>query len=120
RALVLGSAGLGPPAQVLLLILAGAGEGTLLGLGQAYALRCALPSVPTRAWVRATATGAAVAWAIGSVPVLLGEGMPVVPWPLLAVMGAVTGTTLAGLVGLLGLVGTGPRFRWRGTAGPTE
>ncbi|MBG0823373.1 nitroreductase family deazaflavin-dependent oxidoreductase [Planomonospora sp. ID91781] len=86
-ALVIDSARLGPLAQVFLLILAGAGEGVLLGLGQAYALRGALPSVPTRAWVRATAAGAAVAWAIGAVPVLLGEGMQAVPWPLLAVMG---------------------------------
>ncbi|MBG0816610.1 hypothetical protein [Planomonospora sp. ID82291] len=86
-ALVVGSARLGPLAQVFLLVLAGAGEGALLGLGQAYALRGALPSVPTRTWVRATAAGATVAWTIGSVPVLLGEGLTAVPWPLLAVMG---------------------------------
>ena len=58
-----------PPVLALLpMVLAGAVEGAVLGLAQASVLRRALPGVPTRAWLSATAAGAAVAWALGMLP----------------------------------------------------
>ncbi|MFC4061593.1 hypothetical protein ACFOWE_25110 [Planomonospora corallina] len=83
-ALLLVSGAVGPLLRAPVLILAGAGAGILLGLGQAFALRTALPAVPTGVWVRATAAGAVLAWSVGAVPVTLGGGPPVVPWPVLA------------------------------------
>lgn len=51
-----------------LLVIAGAGEGAILGAAQWRALRSALPSISRRTWAGATATGAAVAWALGMLP----------------------------------------------------
>ncbi len=53
--------------------MAGTVEGVVLGMAQAYALRTALPAVGTAEWVRATAGGAAVAWTVGALPVVLGD-----------------------------------------------
>jgi hypothetical protein len=43
-------------------------EGVLVGLLQGRVLRRALPALPPRAWVGATALGAGVAWTLGMVP----------------------------------------------------
>ncbi|MGF0319735.1 hypothetical protein [Nocardia fluminea] len=51
------------------LLVAGVGEGVVLGWFQARALRPALPDLPGHAWVAATAIGAAVAWSVAMVPV---------------------------------------------------
>ncbi|MEV1249422.1 nitroreductase/quinone reductase family protein [Nonomuraea sp. NPDC050022] len=97
-----GMPGIGPLLQAVLIVMAGAVEGTFLGLAQAYALRTALPQIATRDWVRATAQGAAIAWTIGSLPMVVGE--PVLSWPpvvlgllgliLLASMGVLQGRLL--------------------------
>jgi AMP-binding enzyme/AMP-binding enzyme C-terminal domain len=50
------------------LIVAGACEGVVVGLAQWRVLRHRLPRVPRRDWVRATAMGALVAWALGMAP----------------------------------------------------
>ncbi|GIH96305.1 nitroreductase/quinone reductase family protein [Planobispora siamensis] len=92
--------GVAPLLQAAAILMAGLVEGTVLGLAQAYALRTALPSVGTGSWVRATAAGAAVAWAIGAVPIVLGEG--ITKWPVAVVV-------LLGLV-LLAAMGL---FQWR-------
>ncbi|MGP3915979.1 nitroreductase/quinone reductase family protein [Nonomuraea sp. 10N515B] len=92
-----GMLGIGPLLQAGVIILAGAVEGTLLGLAQAYALRTALPAVATRDWVRATVQGACIAWAIGALPIVLGERM--LSWPP-AVVGLL-GLTLLAAMGLL-------------------
>jgi hypothetical protein len=62
------------------LLCAGAIEGSVLGWFQAGALRPALPRLRTRRWVAATAAGAVIAWAIGSVPILYGERIS--RWPV--------------------------------------
>jgi hypothetical protein len=43
-------------------------EGVLVGLLQWSVLRCALPDLPRRSWVLATAAGAFVAWMLGMLP----------------------------------------------------
>ncbi len=89
-------AGSGSPLlQALALIAAGAVEGLVLGLAQAYALRTVLSWVPTLAWAGATSCGAAIAWAAGAVPATVGDrvalgvaglcAMGVLQWRVLAV-----------------------------------
>lgn len=64
-------AGLAPwPAYVLHVVL-GLGEGALLGLAQALALRGTPGEVPVRRWVGVTALAASAAWAIGMLPTTL-------------------------------------------------
>ncbi|MDP4510072.1 nitroreductase/quinone reductase family protein [Nonomuraea turcica] len=92
-----GMLGIGPLLQAAVIILAGGVEGTLLGLAQAYALRTTLPAVATRDWVRATVQGAAIAWAIGALPIVLGERM--LSWP--PVVLGLLGLTLVAAMGLL-------------------
>ncbi len=59
-----------PPGWTWLFMVAcgGAGEGALLGFGQAMALRGTLWQVPTSKWVPATAVGAMLAWSLGGWP----------------------------------------------------
>lgn len=95
-----GLLGIGPLLQAAAVVLAGAVEGTVLGLAQAYALRTALPGVATRDWVRATAAGAAVAWLVGSLPIVFGERVAGWPPAVLALLGVV----------LLAAMGV---FQWR-------
>jgi len=52
------------------IVAAGAVEGALLGLGQRIGF--GLPALSRRAWVSATALGAAIAWSIGLLPSTLG------------------------------------------------
>lgn len=52
------------------MIVAGACEGALLGLGQSIGFGTSV--VPRSAWIRATAAGAAVAWSIGMLPSTIG------------------------------------------------
>ncbi len=68
-----GAWGIGPLLQGAAVVMAGAVEGVVLGMAQAYALRTALPAGGTVEWVRATAGGAAVAWTVGALPVVLGD-----------------------------------------------
>jgi len=92
-----GMLGIGPLLQAAVIVLAGAVEGTFLALAQAYALRTALPAVATRDWVRATAQGAAIAWTVGALPIVLGER--VLQWS--PVVLALLGLVLLGAMGLL-------------------
>lgn len=55
-----------------LVLVAGAGEGAVLGWGQSRVLVRVLPSFPTRTWVLRTSAAAVLAWTIGSLPALLG------------------------------------------------
>lgn len=70
------------------MVVAGACEGTLLGLGQSIGFGSLV--VPRSLWVAATAVGAAVAWAIGMLPSSIASfdlgGPWAVPW---VVFGAV-------------------------------
>lgn len=86
---------------VALLVTAGAVEGAVLGASQALVLRRALPSVPRRTWIGATAAGAALSYAIALVPSTAGGRLGDLPDIALAVAGAVLG--VAFLVALGGL-----------------
>jgi hypothetical protein len=55
------------------LVVAGAGEGALLGLGQSLALRGTRAAVAVGRWVAATAAAASVAWSIGMLPPTLDD-----------------------------------------------
>ncbi|MFC9964548.1 MULTISPECIES: hypothetical protein [Nocardia] len=68
-------AGIWPTA---LLLVAGMGEGAVLGLFQARALRPVIPDLGYRAWIVATALGAVVAW---SVAMMLARLDAVRAWP---------------------------------------
>jgi hypothetical protein len=56
-----------------LLVVAGMGEGAVLGLAQWLALRRSIPDLQGRAWVWATALAAGLAWALALTLVTLGE-----------------------------------------------
>lgn len=71
----------------------GAGEGAMLGLGQATALRGTRVEVPPARWVIATAGAAALAWLLGMMPSTLHDlgadfGNPLL-WAALAVGGVI-------------------------------
>ena len=92
------------PVVVPVTLLAGAWEGVILGFAQALVLRRAVPSVPTRAWLRATVAGALVAWTIGLVPVVAGDRLGDLPPAVQAVLFVVLGGALVTSIGL---------FQWR-------
>jgi hypothetical protein len=75
--------------SVPLLVLAGFVEGGVLGWFQARVLRRLLPGLPAGRWIVATAAAAALSWAIGLVPGILGGSLtevhPAVLVPLVAV-----------------------------------
>ena len=90
----------GTPLLVLLtvaMLASGAGEGAVVGYARSRVLRRALPSLPARRWVVATAAGAVLAWALGA-----GVFMLVLPddaafedyLPLMLVLGVACGTLL--------------------------
>lgn len=56
------------PALYVMIVVAGAGEGFVLGFAQYRAVHPYLRSLPGRRWVGVTGVAAAVAWAIGMVP----------------------------------------------------
>jgi hypothetical protein len=64
---------IGQVAMSGLLVVAGLGEGAVLGLAQWLALRPSLPNLPGRAWVLATALAAGIAWTLAMSLVTLGE-----------------------------------------------
>lgn len=89
-----------PPRQMYaLLVVAGAGEGAVLGSAQWIVLREVLPALSARDWVAATAGAAAFAWSLGMLPSTLGDALEDVPAVVLAPALA------AGGVGLLLSVG---------------
>jgi len=56
-----------------LMVVAGVGEGAVLGAAQGRVLRRVLPGFSTRDWVLRTAGAAGLAWALGMVPSSLGR-----------------------------------------------
>jgi len=87
--------------ELPVIVVAGAAEGALLGLGQAYALRRALPQIRTRDWVRATAAGAALAWLIGMAPAVVGQRLWDQSPPLAVALAVLAGVLLIGSIGVL-------------------
>ncbi len=62
-----------PWAAWITVVVFGAGEGALLGLGQALALRPTVLAVPVLRWVAATAVAASFAWSLGMLPSTLDD-----------------------------------------------
>jgi hypothetical protein len=86
-------------AAMPLLVVAGAVEGTMLGLAQAHVLRGELPTLNDRRWVLATAVGAAAAWAIGLLPMLTDGRIFDLPIPVLVPIVTVFAAALLGSIG---------------------
>jgi len=93
-----------------LLVVFGAGEGALLGLGQSLALRGSRIEVPIGRWVGATALAASVAWSIGMLPPTLADLGVAVDW------GSPVTWAVAGVAGIV-LLATIPLAQWPLLAG---
>lgn len=84
----LATAGLGDAALYLPVVLAGAGEGAVLGWAQSRVLRDELTGFERGEWVRNTALAACVAWSLGMMPGMLSDSFgDRVPDVLLAIIG---------------------------------
>jgi hypothetical protein len=81
--------------QATILVVAGAVEGAMLGWAQAIVLRRVVAGLDTGSWVRATALGAVVAYAMGMLPSVFFP-LPVAAMIAIAV---VAGTILLGSIG---------------------
>lgn len=77
-----------------LLVLAGAGEGAVLGTAQWLVLRDPLPDLSPGRWIGATGGAAALAWSLGMLPSTLGERLEAVPTAVLIPAVALGGTAL--------------------------
>lgn len=86
-------------ASMALLVLAGVGEGTVLGWAQSRMLLRELPQLRTGDWVGATAAGAAAAWGIGMLPSTFGGQLLELWPPLLVALGLLAGVLLLATVG---------------------
>lgn len=93
------SADVGQGASMALLILAGVGEGTVLGWAQSRMLRRELPQLRTGDWIMATAAGAGAAWGIGMLPSTFGRQLLELWPPLLVALGILAGVLLLATVG---------------------
>lgn len=92
--------GVGQGASMALLVLAGVGEGTVLGWAQSRMLRRELPELRSGDWVMATAAGAGVAWIIGMLPsTFTAQFLRLWP-PILAVLGVLAGVALLATIGV--------------------
>lgn len=84
---------------VLVLVGAGAVEGTALGWAQARALLPVLPALRTRRFVLGTAVAAAFAYLLGMLPSALGERLTELPVTVLVLGGLVAGLLLLASIG---------------------
>ncbi|MFG1991046.1 hypothetical protein ACGFJ7_13845 [Actinoplanes sp. NPDC048988] len=84
---------------IVAILIAGAVEGTVLGLSQAAVLRHALPSLPARRWVAATAIGAVLAYVMGMLPSSTADRWTDWPPAVLALAGSVVGVALLASIG---------------------
>jgi len=82
-----------PLTAAVALLAAGAVEGTVLGWFQARVLRSVVPGLRSADWVLATTLGALLAWSIGAIPVLAGDGLGNWP-PAVLIPAAVVGGTV--------------------------
>ncbi len=92
-------AGLSDLQTLPVVILAGAGEGAVLGFAQSRALRRDVPALRVRRWCGLTAAAAALAWAIGMTPSTFHDQLASVPTPLLVVIGTAAGVALLCSIG---------------------
>jgi deazaflavin-dependent oxidoreductase (nitroreductase family) len=92
-------AGLSDGAAFLPVVLAGAGEGAVLGYAQSHVLREVLPALDPGAWVRVTAAAGALGWAVGLMPSAFHGAFSGLPVGVLAVLGAIGAIALLGSIG---------------------
>jgi deazaflavin-dependent oxidoreductase (nitroreductase family) len=92
-------AGLGDGVAYLPVVLAGAGEGAVLGYAQTRALRHDLPALAVRDWVRWTAAAGALGWAVGLAPSAFHDALASLPTGVLAGLGAAGGAVLLCSIG---------------------
>ena len=85
-----------PLVVVPALLAAGVVEGSLLGWGQSRVLRRALPGLPGRRWIGATAVAAALAYAIGLLP----STVSFASWPVVLTIAVGVGLGAALLVSI--------------------
>lgn len=102
--------GLGGWSAWALLVVMGAGEGALLGVGQSLALRGSRAAVPVARWIAVTAVAASLAWSIGMLPPTLADLGVAIDW------GAPVTWVAVGLAGLV-LLATIPVAQWPVLAG---
>ena len=92
-------AGFSDRAAYLPVVLAGAGEGAVLGFAQSRALRHDLPALAPHAWVGATAAAGALGWAVGLAPSAFHDVLAGLPAVVLAGLGAGAAVVLLGSIG---------------------
>jgi Ca2+-transporting ATPase len=83
-----------------LMVLAGAGEGAVLGWAQGRVLERVLPGLDTRDWTVRTAVAAALAWALGMAPSSLGDAFAGLPPGLRIAVAAPAGVVLLLSIGV--------------------
>lgn len=88
-----------PAVTLPALLLAGAVEGAVLGLGQGVVLRAAVPGLPVRRWVAATTAGAVLAYGLGMLPPTAYGVAAAWPPVVLGVAGGLLGALLLGSIG---------------------
>jgi hypothetical protein len=112
------SLGLASGTQLLLMTIAGAVEGAVLGAAQAHVLRSVLPGFRVRAWVLATAGAAALAWVLGMLPSSTHGWWSTWPTPVVIVLAVPTGAALLLSIGTAQALvlpdGTAGSRRWIG------
>lgn len=94
------TAGLGDLPGAGLLILAGLGEGAVLGAAMSWRLARRIPDLDRRAFAVLSAVGGAVAWALGMLPVVTLEGWAEWPVPLVVIAGIILGGALLASIGV--------------------
>jgi hypothetical protein len=86
--------------RLVVLVVAGAGEGAVLGWAQSRVLRRPLPDLRVSAWTVRTALAAAVAWLIGMLPSVLSDRWTRLPAVVVAALGVVAGGVLLASIGV--------------------
>ncbi|WP_217897213.1 hypothetical protein [Geodermatophilus saharensis] len=95
-----GAADTAGAAGLVVLLLAGAAEGALLGAAQASVLAREVADLSRRDWVLRTAAAAVLAWAVGTGPSTWAAAVLDWPVPVQAVLAVVAGGVLLGSIGV--------------------
>ncbi len=75
--------------QTFVLVLAGMGEGAVLGYAQSRIISRIIPRIKQGEWIRATVTGAGIAWLMGMTPITLYDYRDLLPLSILIVIGVI-------------------------------
>jgi hypothetical protein len=86
--------------RLVVLLLAGAAEGAVLGWAQSSVLQCLVPGFSKRDWILRTALAAVVAWAIGMGPSTWAAGLGDLPAAGAAVVAVPAGVVLLCSIGV--------------------